>query len=195
MTSVFQTLLPFVSAHAWACLKLNPFRSLEDDYSTINGLLSFVRTSVETISHRIHLPAIYTGWKILQNLSLHSSIFSLTPDLVCYRILEEIQFWNYVLMGYFSPKCGHEVELCSLPRNSMKPCSSFESKTYLFADSAIEWLWKWLKLEINLSSARMGRCWSRLECLIQTAITFELLKSYAEVFAYFAAKGLLFSVV
>ena len=33
---------------------------------------------------------------------------------------------------------SHGVELCSLPRNSMKPCSSFEGKTYLFAETAIE---------------------------------------------------------
>ena len=55
-----------------------------------------------------------------------------------YLILEEIQLWNDVSIGYFSSKCGHGVELCSLPRNSMKPCSSFEGKAYLFADTAIK---------------------------------------------------------
>ena len=31
---------------------ITPFRSLEDEYGTISGLYSFVRTSVETASHR-----------------------------------------------------------------------------------------------------------------------------------------------
>ena len=86
-----------------------------------------------------YLPAIYTGW-FLQNLSLQSSIFSLVPDLV--SLLSD-SCRNSALKRcfdrYFSPKCGHGVELCSLPwRNSMKPRSSFEGKTYLFAGSAIK---------------------------------------------------------
>ena len=31
--------------------EITPFRSLEDEYGTISGLYSFVRTSVETASH------------------------------------------------------------------------------------------------------------------------------------------------
>ena len=31
--------------------EITPFRSLEDQYGTISGLYSFVRTSVETASH------------------------------------------------------------------------------------------------------------------------------------------------
>ena len=47
----------------------------------------------------------------------------------------------------------HGVELCSLPRNSTKPCSSFEGKTYLFADTAFEFnnlkALKMTEMEIN----------------------------------------------
>ena len=43
-----------------------------------------------------------------------------------------------LIQGYFSPKCGYGVELCSLPRNSTKPCSSFQSKTCPFTGTAIE---------------------------------------------------------
>ena len=32
--------------------EITPFRSLEDEYGTISGLLSFVWTSLETASHR-----------------------------------------------------------------------------------------------------------------------------------------------
>ena len=32
--------------------EITPFISLEDEYGTISGLLSIVRTSVETVSHR-----------------------------------------------------------------------------------------------------------------------------------------------
>jgi hypothetical protein len=45
---------------------------------------------------------------------------------------------NDVSIEYLSPKYGLGVELCSLPRNSIKPCSSLEVKTYLFTGTAIE---------------------------------------------------------
>ena len=35
--------------------EITPFRSLEDEYGIISSRLSFVRTSVETASHRYHM--------------------------------------------------------------------------------------------------------------------------------------------
>ena len=80
---------------------------------------------------------------------IETSLQSCISARISYLILAEIQLWNDVSIGYFSPKCGHGVELCSLPwGNSMKPCSSFEGKTYLFADSAIEFskVEAWMKM-------------------------------------------------
>ena len=50
-----------------------------------------------------------------------------------------IQLWNDTSIGYFSPKCGHGVELClaSKKLDEAMP-SSLEGKSYLFADTAIE---------------------------------------------------------
>ena len=59
------------------------------------------------------------------------------PDLV--RLLSDsgtLPALDDVSIKYFSPKCGHGVELCSLPRNSTKLCSNFEGKTYLFTGTA-----------------------------------------------------------
>jgi len=39
-----------------------------------------------------------------------------------------------LIQGYFSPKCGYGVELCSLPRNSTKPCSVFKAKPALLLE-------------------------------------------------------------
>ena len=71
-------------------------------------------------------------------------------------------------MGYFSQKCGHGVELCSLLRNSTKLYSSF-----LFTGTASEFnnakAWKMtdvrnkpkfrssLKVVVIIESARMGQ--------------------------------------
>ena len=46
---------------------------------------------------------------------------------------------------------GHIVELCLLSSNSTKQCSSFEGKTYLFADTAIEFnsVRAWKRTEVG----------------------------------------------
>ena len=66
--------------------------------------------------------------------------------IVCYLILEEIQLWNDVSIAYFSPKCGHGVELCSFPRNSTTYSAYLQT---LLLNSTTWKLGKWLKLEIN----------------------------------------------
>ena len=190
MISVFQKLRPFVSAQADFIKSsfeglnfedITPFRSLKDEYGTISGLLSFVQTSLETASHRypfssnlhkiIHVPSKFKPSKLYNVFSPWYQTW-----IVCYLILEEIQLWNDVSMGYFSPKCGHRVELCLLPRNSMKPCSSFEGKTLhicwhcYWIQQLSRGFGNWLKLEINPSfeagtkSALTGQFWYRLEC-------------------------------
>ena len=52
-----------------------------------------------------------------------------------------MRYSETVFSGFFKatpPLNGQKVELYSLPRNSMKTCSSVEGKTYLFAGTAIE---------------------------------------------------------
>ena len=127
MSTENSLLLNSQNLRGYLSLRTTHSNSLEDEYGTISGL-SFVYWNLRGNS----ISPIYTGW-FLQNLSLQSSIFSLVlyqTWLVCYLILEEGQLWKNVSMRYFSPKCGHGVELCSLPKHSTKPCSSFEDKTY-----------------------------------------------------------------
>ena len=80
--------------------EITSFRSLEDEYGTINGLSLWCGPPWKQHHTETYLPAIYMGW-FLQNLSLQSSIFSLIPDLV--SLLSD-SWGNPALERCFFPK-------------------------------------------------------------------------------------------